>query len=239
MILLLGCQPPPVEPPLLPSVDLNEATAAWGAADLPGAWADATAGGWPVPQTVLDAYLDFLAQGDSECPGTGLELDDSVLLGCTAASGYTYAGISSWYEQDEPELAFRALHADMRLTSPDGLALLVGGTVYEMQEGGVRTESFEGTFVWEGDPGPFGGGVSGFATRVSSAGDLTLNGGLAFGGLAIEADALTVSADGTAVGALGLRDPVAGWHDVVFDGAACGHAGADEVCLDLSPLAGR
>lgn len=237
MIFFLGCAAPTPEVPLLPDVELTDREPAWGAGDLPGAWAEATAAGWPAPTALLDVYLDFLSQGDDACPGAGLELDDSVLLGCTAASGYTFAGISSWYEQDEPDLAFRALHADMRLSTDDGRALLVGGTTYEMTEGGVRTESFEGSFVWEGDDGPFASGVSGYATRVFSSDTVTFDGGLAFGGLAIEADTLVVSSDGGATGALGLRDPVAGWHDVGYDGAECGRTEGDvEVCLDLTVL---
>ncbi len=238
----------------VPPLDAPVTTPAWSPSDVAAAWNSAVSLGWPDAGRANAVYLEIMTHGDAVCPGGLLQLDGSALLGCTAASDYYYSGISVYVSEGEVVDGvggvLAGLHGDLRLVTPAGVQYWVGGSAFQRWSLRGReaylTEYFEGTWVWEGDDGPLRGGVSGLAQTTVAWRDtgntVQVDGALAFEGVAFEAAALRVDAEGCSTGTLAIRDPAIGWHTMVFascDGCATvthdtGTFG--DACFDLSPL---
>lgn len=240
MIFVLACVSPE-EPEdsarAIPELDPPASTPTWGPEDVAAAWTEAMARGWPDAEHAIEVYAELMSHGDTECPGSTEQLDDSLVIGCTAESGYWYSGVATWSVGEGYGGVYNRLHGDFWLETDAGLAYRVGGTAYRLDKGESYTTYLEGTWIWDGDDGPFAGGVSGMAaTTVGSV--VTVEGALGFDGIAFSAD---LSVDESSVtGDLSVRDPTHGWHDVTFTGDPCAtvthESGTGEACFDFSAL---
>ena len=233
----------------LPEVDRPATSAEWGAEDVVAAWAEATSAGFPEVSRIRDTWWALLAQGDDGCPGSETVLTDDILTGCEAESGTYYRGVGEFV--DYGEKGWR-VWAECLIVDADGARFEAGGHAWRREWQATSTgawrqrDSFDGTWLWEGDDGwlaePVSGALEAMARRGPDGVLLTLDGAVTVRGLSVAARALSLGPNGEVRGALGIRDPSGAWHEATFDGGTCGALVFDEildegeVCLDLSAL---
>ncbi|MFZ5479125.1 MAG: hypothetical protein ACOZNI_20340 [Myxococcota bacterium] len=250
-MILLACAQPPEEDVAIadapfPEVEAPTSAPTWDAAGIEAAWAEAVSRGFPEVERPRDTWHALLAYGDETCPGDPDFLVDEVLTGCTAESGYVYAGVGGYVEVTEESHGFVGwqVHADATVTDAEGATFWVGGNVYHLEdtdeEGAFVEERIEGTWRWEGDDAWLADWTSGLLT-FTLRDTLAMEGALTFSGLSFAADGFSFDAEGLASGTLSVRDPGGAWHTVTYANGACGDVTFDgdalgEACLDFQPL---
>ncbi len=246
-ILLVGCAgetPSPTDtgtisatsPPLWSAEEATAQVQAWDEVVLPTA-ADAVA-----------AYLYALSNGDDSCPGSDTQLTESVLYGCTAESGWRYAGVAS-YGGDEDGYW---LGGDFELWDPDGQTYSAGGglshQVTEMETALVWVMEIGGTWVWPAAEGWLGEGTSAVYQIVGGREEtveLEITGGVTLAGQSVDF-LLAWSELGCweqPTGEVKVRDEAGAWYRLVLeDCTGCGSIiyGTGEVlgegCVSLTNL---
>ncbi len=247
--------------PGLPEIDGGPTQASWTATDIDAALQEALGQGIPDPWTLQAQLLEVFSHGDGACPGHPNYIDDRNLLGCTAASGWMYSGVSEWTELHgevegmpiEGELTF----GDIIFASPEGLVFEVGGFVQWMRLRDARFDvarietQHQGSWHWDGDPIWLDQTVSGRyqirMERVDGNRQITLTGAARVRGIDLDFQDLLLEEGDCAWaprGALAVRDPAGGWHRLDF-GEACqpcaspsyqGGEPQGEVCVDLAAI---
>ncbi len=237
----------------LPADDTAPQSApAWTAEEAVGAIEDVLAMGFTGPAELRDAYLERMSHGDDACPGSAYEISDSFVTGCTAASGYYFAGVSiyeiiDWEGENSDVWAFGG---DFEIQAPDGGQMLVGGHSFALYED-LQQEIFGGdiTGSWslDGAEGWLGEGISAMLLLSGMPGtSLHLSGGLSVGETAMYFPELNWSdLDCPPAGEVQVRDRTGHWFDLVLtdDCTGCGtlhyEAGgtAEDICLDFGDFA--
>jgi hypothetical protein len=203
----------------------------------------------PDPSPILDTYIDLMAAGDSTCPGSDYILTDTWLYGCEATTGYSYAGITDWMDDDTDSpggvAQLTVLAGDFWIDTPDGHQLEGGGHAARVQGDTVWISEMVGSWRWTDGPDWLSHGYSGNIVIEHIAGIVTsMKGAADINGTYVTAHELAWpnSCNGGASGALSLRDPTGGWYRIEFeDCSTCGDLSFEglamgEVCLDFSPF---
>lgn len=198
---------------------------------------------------VRSTYLDLMRRGDTDCPGSDTQLVSVTLNGCTADTGYFYAGVSVWTEQTTPTSGWR-LSGDFEIIDPEGRRFIGGGAAgWQIGADALDTVELSGTWSYPGATTDWlDTGVSAYWRQLTSVdGDrvtASLEGGLSYAGVSLWTDAWHYDSAGCAqpMGAFDVRDPSGLWFHldygddcdagatVTVDGAPMG-----EVELDLGP----
>jgi len=255
-LMALGCASPDPksgggEPPSdmlpLPELAAEPVSPSLSASEV-GAQLSAALAVPPHAAEVNAAYRMLLAQGDDICPGSELHLTDEVLHGCEAASGYSYAGVSHWFEDpiDGPiEGVATGVAGDFWITTPSGHLFEAGGHSVEVSGDGLRVDELAGSWLWEDGPDWLAEGYSGSLT-IEHVGEVMLrvNGAATLLGISWSAHDLVLAerCDHGPTGSLGLRDPGGGWYELTFeDCAPCtqvrfGDTDLGETCVDFAPF---
>ena len=220
--------PPEAVTPLEPAwsdADFVDAVAALGEVELPN------------PYLIAEVYTGLFVWGDETCPG----LDDDLsppevpLYGCTAASGATFAGLST-FDQYASVVALSL--GDFRITTPDGHDMTVAGNFFLDASFGTVL-SFTGTWVDPAAEGWLGDGGSVFLELFDDGNTGLLVDGSIGGAQPLYMDDFSEACGGT--GTLGLQGPEAGWYLAELD-CGCGPLEfqgerlAEEVCVDTAGL---
>ena len=204
------------------------------------------------PVELRAAYLERMSHGDDDCPGSDVEISDSFVTGCTASSGYYFAGVSVYetHEWDGENSDVWSFGGDFEIQAPDGTQMLVGGHTFGLYED-LQSDAFGGdiTGSWSeaGAPGWLGQGISAMLLLdgVPST-SLTLSGGLAVGSTALFFPELHWSSlDCPPAGEVQVRDEAGHWFALTLtdDCTGCGtmrYASQDstaDVCVDFGALA--
>lgn len=202
-------------------------------ADQVATFLDAAVQELPDASAVVDEYLTLLAAGDETCPGSATHIDSAVLglEGCTASTGYSYAGEASIVDASWGDGESLTLGADCRITSPDGEVFEAGGYASSERAGGAWTQQLEGTFTTHGKTWSVG-------LDLASDG---VDGGWSREGLAVVFDDVTLG-DGCAGGAMELAQEGEGWYRLRLGCDGCGAvAWGDEhvgtACVNVDALA--
>jgi len=253
-----GCPAPPggadSAEPSLPSFTPPSAEAGYTPEALAAAFAGALAAGGPEPRRPRDVYLELMALGDQTCPGDPEQIV-GLVLGCTAASGWTYSGVTEYLPAAKEGREGWLLTADAAIYGPDGEIWLAGGHVaLGRQAAGADAwywgGEIQGSWTWDGEAGWLAPGVSAKMRvegyRDADAFSFAVEGGVAFGGVEVTFDALTLDAacPGGAQGVMSLRDPSGGWWRAEFEEACAtcaalsfeGAPAGSPLCLDFEPL---
>lgn len=239
--------------PSLPEITPPPPEAQLSPAELEQRFADAWDGGVPEPRLLRETYLSLMSLGDEHCPGDPEQIV-AIVWGCTAASGWTYAGTTEYKEsgRSSDHEGWKLL-GDATIDGPDGERFVIGGHAYldHKEDEGVRWDSeIQGTWSYRGAEGWLDPGVSakfqlnGF--RDGETATVTLDGGLGAEDIELVFEALTLdmSCAAGARGDLWLRDTSGGWFLAEFqeDCAQCaalsfeGQPLSEPLCLDFSAL---
>ena len=211
---------------------------------------------WGLPDagTIRDHYDELMTYGDAEaggCPGAEHTLDDDVVRGCFAESGWFYSGISTWMEQDVETEEGPALNwfftGELWITSPKDLTFTVAGDVSHRSNDFGAVEEIRGSWVSELHGGWLGSGVSAWLDHTVEDGSQVLAGTLSVAGVYVELVELTRGprfgscTEEQAEGQLRIRDASSRWVDWEVGCYGCGPVSldgevlAESVCFDLVP----
>ena len=263
MWLLLACQPDPVPVEPTPDTSTVSDTVPEVAVEIPAATLSAEEvvdaiestfdAGMPSPLLPRKAYLEAFSGRDDNCPGgAGYNLS-GAFQGCTADTGWLYAGVAEYSGSVDPdELRDFDLLADCYMVDPDGNWFVAGGELlFEHngnQHGGSMLAELSGTFSYAGAGGwmaPEGAGavIAMEAQWTETGWSLILDGVATDGTNSVRLEALTANSGlcgGVPVGAYGLRGEGGYWYEVAADECGCGMVtyadGSElgEACVDLS-----
>jgi len=203
----------------------------------------------PDPGEVVSTYESLMRMGDAECPGNEFNITDQWLYGCTATTGYSYAGVSELFYDTvasrgvSGELA--GVAGDFWIDAVSGATLEGGGHAVVIRETGLWVSDIAGSWKWdEGTPWLANGFSGSLTIEFVENLMITLQGAANISGTHVAAQGFTLAApcDYGPSGQLSLRDPGGGWYtmdfvgcepctDVFFEGEHLG-----EACVDLSGL---
>lgn len=245
-MFLLGCPSPddtgapaPTGNPDATWVHEGElAEPAWTADEAGAAIEAAVAQPFPVPVVLFQTFADVMSNGDNRCPGP--ELTFEAILGCTADSGWFFAGIAGYNPTDllEGETTFIQddLYADMQVVSPDGARFAIGGSADQhlglTAEGQQSYSGFlQGIFIYTNgslfDPAvdaliDYTAGERGDGGKWAG-----LDGAIGFGGNFLMFDEAVIGGDTCPTdltGTVRIRDTTDHWYSVDFgdDCDGCG-----------------
>jgi len=220
---------------------------------------ETTASGIPEPLLARAAYLSIFEHRDAECPGgQGTNLPGRF-EGCTADSGWLFAGLAEYTGPREPEVIedFHLL-ADFNVRDADGNWFIGGGELELVIDRSSDTVSWTGSVsgtwswpAWTGWMRPTGaGGVTTVTIeRTDAAWTAQVDGSMTDGTHAVYVSGLratSTACDGAPTGTLELRDPSGYWYRLEAscgcgpvswaDGSVLGEACVE---VDLAPLADR
>lgn len=245
----------------LPGADRPAMEPVWDAAELEAELSWLFSQGFPNSREAMGLYLDVLSHGDAICPGNAEYIDETMLRGCTAESGYFFSGVSTYERQslideDGNQVSYQGSTGDFLFRDPEGQEMEAGGhqtqAIWETAQGQVQQVLTEhsGSFVWAGHEGVYREKVSGslHAVAVISEGQkqLYLQGAISYldHALYLQTGLLADCGWRNEAGVIEVRDPSGGWFTlgpqscesdcmpVSFGGAPQG-----EICVDLSPIA--
>jgi hypothetical protein len=199
--------------------------------------------GVPSPGPVREHYRELMENGDEAangCPGNAYTLDDDVVRGCTAESGWFYSGISTWTESEGDGFARWSFTGDLWITSPEDLTYTVAGdATWHQDQLGVSGE-LKGSYQSELVDGWIGAGTSADLIFAANDYELTLDGVLGISGVSVNLTEVVWTED-CVQGTIAVRDASALWVTWVLDCSGCGPVTLDdevvddEVCFDLMP----
>ncbi len=212
----------------------------------------------PLAGQVLDAYLDAMAWGDDNCPGSETQMAGITFTGCTASSGVLYWGIADYRDESEVDgdtvRTRTALGADFEIVFVDGRHFEAGGSAgLGLEEAAGRAavwhSEVKGTWWDTSREGALGAGVSSTLAASASAdgGEVVLEGGVGMGDLAVAFSDVRfpVGCDDQPIGTFRVRDPVGYWYSLEFPEpcGSCaklgfGDTSLGESCVDLRAIAG-
>ena len=268
MWLLLACQPDPAPADPIqtdtsaeetaPTDTVPEVTTEIPAAELTAEAVAATIEGvfdtgMPSPLLPRKAYLESFSGRDENCPGGwGYNLS-GAFQGCTAASGWLYAGVTEYQGSIDPdEVSSFSLLADCYMVDPDGNWFVAAGNLLlersGSSEGGSMLAEISGTYSYDGAGGwmaPAGAGavLEMEANWADSGWSLRLDGTVTNGSESVRLEAISAGSgqcDGIPVGAYGLRGAGGYWYELSAEECGCGMVtyadGTElgEACVDLS-----
>ena len=245
----------------LPGAEQPTTEPVWDAAELEAELIWLLSQGFPNSRQAMGLYLDILSHGDSVCPGNAEYIDETMLRGCTAETGYYFSGVSTYERQslvDEDGLlvSYQGCTGDYLFRDPAGQEMEAGGhqtqAIWETPQGQVQQVLSEhsGSFVWAGHEGVYREKVSGSLHSVAVISDgqrqLYLQGAISYldHALYLQTGLLADCGWRTESGVIEVRDPSGGWFTlgpqscesdcmgVTFGGEPMG-----EICVDLSPIA--
>jgi hypothetical protein len=203
----------------------------------------------PDPGEVVSTYEALMRMGDSECPGNEFNITDQWLYGCTATTGYSYAGVSEWFSETVTDRGLfgelSGVAGDFWIDSVTGATLEGGGHSVVIRDTGLWVADIAGSWRWdEGTPWLADGFSGSLSIEFIDNFMIQLRGAANISGTHVAAQDLILSAscDYGPAGKLSLRDPGGGWYamsflscdpcaDVFFEGANLG-----EACVDFSGL---
>jgi hypothetical protein len=207
--------------------------------------------GFPDPFHPIDVYADLLRTGGTyDCPGTGdLNLEESF-SGCTASTGYLFAGQAYWTGSVEGDRDVD-LKGDCYIIDPDGNWFVGGGELAyaETTADGTHTWSAEVAGTWgyplsEGWTAETPSVALFYEGSEGAEATLRIEGGYARPDAQMYFDGVAFGECGDApTGAVRLRDPTGYWYTVTFDGCTgCGPVTFEgeelgEACVDLTAAA--
>jgi hypothetical protein len=268
MWLLLACQPEPT--PATPVEDDSRDTASDEGGDVPEVIVEIPAAslsaaavaqtiegvfasGLPSPLLPRRTYLEAFSGRDSDCPGgDGYNLS-GAFQGCTAASGWLYAGVAEYQGAVDPDvLRDFSLLADCYMVDPDGNWHVAAGELLFVSDGdgsgGSMLSEISGTFSYAPAGGwmePEGSGavLTMEAQWTDTGWSATLDGSVTDGTSAVRLGALSAGSGqcgGVPVGAYKLRGEGGYWYTLTADKCGCGMVtyadGSElgEACVDIS-----
>ena len=224
--------------PVTPSMSADEAAAALSAA----------LGSPPDSTETTAAYRMLMAQGDEYCPGNEYYITDIHLYGCDSSTGYHFAGISDWLEE-EVDAGLNAwlegVAGDFWIVTPDGELFEAGGHSVYISGDTFWMRELAGSWLWQGGDPWIASGFSGsLIIEEEYARGIRMSGGAQIQGVSWSATELMLPAgcDYGPVGRLGLRDPGGGWYTMVFeDCEPCAtvmfeETELGEACVDFAPF---
>jgi hypothetical protein len=237
----------PTDTPSLPDIEETLVEPSLTAAEV-GEMLSAALSQMPDAMEVIEAYRFLMTQGDEICPGPGMNILDTWLYGCDATTGYSYAGVSDWleeeYDQDGVTGMVTGIAGDFWIDTPDGQQLEGGGHCVIFRNSWIWVGEVVGSWSWGGGSAWVKDGYSGYLKMEYISGvDFNMNGAADIAGTHIAATDFTILSDCEGpIGDLSLRDPAGGWHklmftscdpcaQVVFEGSDLG-----EACVDFAPL---
>jgi len=234
--------------PALPEVEASTATPSWTAEDVGARLSDALSVP-PLGGDALFAYLDLMSRGDEECPGNVHHITDTWLHGCTASTGYSYAGVSEYFEDPVGEpfpATVYGVAGDFWIITPEGSLFEAGGHAVEVAGDALWVSEVAGSWLWEDGPGWLASGFSGTLVLEKVEGiHARVHGAAQVQGTSWSANELILGPSCGLLpmsGRLGLRDPSGGWYTlplercdpcgtVSFEGEVLG-----EACVDFTGL---
>jgi len=232
--------------PDLPTITQDPVTATMSAEDVVQAIEKALSTP-PDPGPIVDTYIELMAAGDDTCPGTENVITDTWLYGCVSETGYSYAGITDWTDEETDiggQLAqLTVLAGDFWIDTPDGHQLEGGGHAARVKNNGIWIGAMAGSWRWTAGADWLSYGYSGNLVIESIESlFISMEGAVDINGTYITAHNLIWYnvCDGGTEGALSLRDPSGGWYRIEFEACTpCGNLtfqGSDmgEVCIDFS-----
>lgn len=268
MWLLLACQPDPVPAAPTPTDTSAEDTALVDTvpevtAEIPAPALSAEAvvatieavldSGMPSPLLPRKAYLESFAGRDENCPGGwGYNLS-GAFQGCTADSGWLYAGVAEYEGSVDPdEVSSFSLLADCYMVDPDGNWFVAAGNLLldrsGSSNGGSMVAEISGSYSYAGAGGwmaPEGAGavLEMAAGWTDSGWSLELDGTVTNGTDSVRLEAISAGSGqcgGNPVGVYGLRGTGGYWYELVAGECGCGMVtyadGTElgEACVDIS-----
>lgn len=246
MFLLLACTPSPQETAVEVVQSQGRVDAEWSADDLKTIFADPSNFPDLGPQDLRDTFFGLMAKGDTECPGNPTQLLGIDLRGCTSASGYFYAGVSTWMPDEAHSWM---LAGDFEIIDPEGHRFIGGGDVNAGAMGNNVGGTIHGEWSYPGgSSGWMDSGISAYLSETSGQVEdfswIQLDGGLTYRGKSYWFDRLALQVDcPTGQGSLRIRDPSGGWYTLDY-GEGCppcpdlsfeGNPIVSEVCPDFGP----
>jgi hypothetical protein len=248
--LLWGCATPTDTATTvgLPEITAPEVEPGWSPAEV-GAILEERLAALPDPALPVAVYLELMSAGDDACPGDPYQILDTWLYGCDADTGYAYAGISVYLEEQTTlsgmDVMITGMKGDFWIDTPAGDTFELGGHAFTGTMEGGWLGRLEGSLTWTAGEPWLAEGFSGVYFIVSMTDRyLLLDGALTVEGTHFGMDELLLDAScGWAPsGRLRLRDDSGGWYTLALPGCSpCGmlsFEGIDqgELCLDLSAM---
>lgn len=226
----------------------------WSASEAAAQINSLLQGPWPSPTDLRDAYLTAMSYGDGSCPGSALQLTNPVtaMQGCTATSGWSYQGHSTYSSSGtigQDNTANWWISADFEIRNPSGQSLIGGGGVmvnyHQRPSGGAEyTVELYGTWMDQSQSNWMGDGLSAVLTThaigTATNHTVTLDGGISFSSTSLHFRDLTMNGDNCTEpeGSIGLYDGVADWYWLSLTCGNCGqmtYGSRDlgEACLNI------
>jgi hypothetical protein len=199
------------------------------------------------PWELLRAWEAPFVHADAECPGGDGAQIPLDIDGCTAVSGWEFAGIATLERPEIPGMVAFSLFTDAEIRAPDGQNLTAGGTTslgWPMVEGPI---SLKASGDWAGS---LGGEAVGEHLSMSlelrgmrgaaGLGEVSLEGSVGRPAFSVFFWGISRDVDCTlGTGALSVRDPSGGWHRLDLpDCSGCGELRYEDgepaaACLDV------
>lgn len=190
--------------------------------------------GVPEPVTAREVFIGLFDHRDDRCPGGQNIMLPGNFQGCTAESGWLYAGIAVYGGvEDVDALEDFSLLGDCYIISPDGDWFIGAGELDYAVTGDADidwTGAISGQWSYPPQDGWMQDG-SGSAvldihaqSRASGAWSVALDGGIYLGGTAIRVEGLSAESGacgGEPSGTVTLRDPSGYWYAMTAD-CGCG-----------------
>ncbi|GEM_PF-5745257 len=258
VLALSGCTASSVQDSAAPASDAlapPDLTLEWTADELVGSLDRLFEYGLPESVSLSEIYLELMAHGDGYvggCPTDPLVLTDDVVEGCTAASGWFYAGISTWEELSEEEEGVGwGFTGDFRIISPDQEVYTVAGNVHALapreDPENEWSVAMHGSWhsTWHG--GWLERGLSASVEYFRREDQMTLVGVMQADDVAVEFVDVILEQDLDTCGGIreaqvAIRDPSGLWVDWQTSCSPCGPVSLDDevlaesVCLDVTGL---
>ena len=230
----------------------------WTASEVEEELNQALSRRWPAPTTIRNAYLSAMSHGDGSCPGSTVELTNPItaMQGCTASSGWSYQGHSTYSATGtvgQDNSANWWISADFQIENPDDEALIGGGGVmlsYRKTPSDTSEYVVElyGTWMDESRSDWLGEGISAVlttqVTETSTTPRVSIDGGLTAMDTSFHFRDLTLNGEACSgpSGTIGIHDQTSKWYWVDLDCSPCGPLRHDdqamgEACLEIDDLA--
>jgi len=235
------------EEPALPGVTVNPVSPSMDAEEAAAALSLALASP-PDSVATTAAYRMLMEQGDEYCPGNEYYITDMHLYGCDASTGYHFAGISDWLEEEvDPRFDawLEGVVGDFWIITPDGELFEAGGHSVSITGSTFWMRELAGSWLWQGGDPWIASGFSGsMILEEEYSRGIRLTGGAQIEGVSWSATdlMLALSCDYGPTGRLGLRDPGGGWYTMAFEDCdPCATVMFEETdlgraCVDFEPF---
>lgn len=211
------------------------------------------AAGMPSPLLPRKAYLEAFDGRDENCPGGWGHNLSGAFQGCTADSGWLYAGVAEYQGSAQPdEISDFSLLADCYMVDPQGNWFVAAGNLLLERagnsSGGTMVAEISGTYSYAGAGGwmaPAGAGavLEMEASWTDSGWSLDLDGTVTNGTDSVRLEAISAGSGqcgGIPVGVYGLRGAGGYWYELLAGECGCGMVtyadgtSLGEACVDLS-----